>query len=46
MQTTIGAFGGEGNDDGNPLMAQNTSKSNRLVISSLNSPPFIAIELC
>ncbi|CAH1417441.1 unnamed protein product [Lactuca virosa] len=50
MQTAVGAFGGEGSGsgsgDGNPLMAQNTGKSNRPAISSLNSPPFIAVELC
>lgn len=49
MQTAVGAFGGEGSVDGNdvpPLMAENTGNSNRPAISSLNCPPFIAVELC
>ncbi|KAM0000133.1 hypothetical protein Hdeb2414_s0443g00894891 [Helianthus debilis subsp. tardiflorus] len=49
MQTTVGAFGGEASTDGvdmPPLMAENTSSSNRPAISSLNCPPFIAMELC
>ncbi|KAI3758420.1 hypothetical protein L6452_05981 [Arctium lappa] len=49
MQTAVGAFGGEGSADGNdvpPLMAENTGNSNRPAISSLNCPPFIAMELC
>ncbi|XP_024969436.1 phosphoglycerate mutase-like protein 1 [Cynara cardunculus var. scolymus] len=49
MQTAVGAFGGEGSADGNdvpPLMAKNTGNSNRPAISSLNCPPFIAVELC
>ncbi|KAL9172164.1 hypothetical protein ABFS82_03G027000 [Erythranthe guttata] len=47
MQTAVGVFGGEGYVDGiidvPPLMAENT---NRPPISSLNSPPFVAMELC
>ncbi|KAL4556524.1 hypothetical protein LXL04_039180 [Taraxacum kok-saghyz] len=47
MQTAVGAFGGEGGVDGiNPLMTENAGKSNRPSISSLNCPPFIAMELC
>ncbi|GKV26586.1 hypothetical protein SLEP1_g35858 [Rubroshorea leprosula] len=29
-----------------PLMAANAGNSGRAAISSLNSPPFIAVELC
>ncbi|MFS7949235.1 putative histidine phosphatase superfamily, clade-1 [Helianthus anomalus] len=49
MQTAVGAFGGEASVDGvdmPPLMAENTGSSNRPAISSLNCPPFIAMELC
>ncbi|KAI3751924.1 hypothetical protein L2E82_23018 [Cichorium intybus] len=46
MQTAVGAFGGEGSTDVPPLMAKNAGNSNRPAISSLNSPPFIAVELC
>ncbi|XP_071732337.1 phosphoglycerate mutase-like protein [Rutidosis leptorrhynchoides] len=50
MQTAAGAFGGESSTDGNdhvpPLMVANTGDSDRPAISSLNSPPFIASELC
>ncbi|KAL9172159.1 hypothetical protein ABFS82_03G026900 [Erythranthe guttata] len=49
MQTAVGVFGGEGYVDGidvPPLMAENTGDSNRPAISSLNSPPFVAMELC
>ncbi|KAJ0653408.1 putative histidine phosphatase superfamily [Helianthus annuus] len=49
MQTAVGAFGGEATAigiDGLPLMVENTGSSNRPTISSLNCPPFIAMELC
>ncbi|PIM97260.1 putative phosphoglycerate mutase [Handroanthus impetiginosus] len=49
MQTAVGVFGGEGYVDGidvPPLMAENTGNSNRPAISSLNCPPFLAMELC
>ncbi|KAK4560027.1 hypothetical protein RGQ29_008996 [Quercus rubra] len=49
MQTAVGVFGGEAYTDGinvPPLMAANTGKSGRPAISSLNSPPFVAVELC
>ncbi|KAI3465178.1 hypothetical protein Pfo_021841 [Paulownia fortunei] len=49
MQTAVGVFGGEGYADGidvPPLMAENTRNSSRPAISSLNSPPFVAMELC
>ncbi|KAK6940289.1 Histidine phosphatase superfamily, clade-1 [Dillenia turbinata] len=49
MQTAVGVFGGEGYSDGinvPPLMVKNVGKSQRAAISSLNCPPFIAVELC
>jgi broad specificity phosphatase PhoE len=49
MQTAVGVFGGEGYTDGidaPPLMVENAGESNRAAISSLNSPPFLAVELC
>ncbi|KAG6784369.1 hypothetical protein POTOM_010060 [Populus tomentosa] len=49
MQTAVGVFGGEGYTDGinaPPLMVENAGKSNHPAISSLHSPPFIAVELC
>ncbi|GMH16411.1 hypothetical protein Nepgr_018252 [Nepenthes gracilis] len=49
MQTAVGVFGGEGYTDGMtvlPLMVANAGNSNRSAISSLNSPPIIAVELC
>ncbi|XLU65412.1 hypothetical protein S245_024621 [Arachis hypogaea] len=49
MQTAAGVFGGEAHADGNkeaPLMTQNVGDSNHPAISSLNSPPFLAVELC
>ncbi|KAK6940286.1 Histidine phosphatase superfamily, clade-1 [Dillenia turbinata] len=49
MQTAVGVFGGEGYSDGinvPPLMVKNAGKSQRAAISSLNCPPFIAVELC
>ncbi|GMH03242.1 hypothetical protein Nepgr_005081 [Nepenthes gracilis] len=49
MQTAVGAFGGEGYIDGvdvTPLMVENACDSGRPAASSLNCPPFIAVELC
>ncbi|KAB5568788.1 hypothetical protein DKX38_002581 [Salix brachista] len=49
MQTAVGVFGGERYMDGinaPPLMVENAGKSNHPAISSLHSPPFIAVELC
>lgn len=49
MQTAVGVFGGEGFADGKkvpPLMVANAGKSDRSTISSLNCPPFVAVELC
>ncbi|KAF6149329.1 hypothetical protein GIB67_026185 [Kingdonia uniflora] len=49
MQTAVGVFGGEGYKDlmnVTPLMVENAGKSNRSAISSLYSPPFVAVELC
>lgn len=49
MQTAVGVFGGEGYADGieaPPLMVANAGESNHPAISSLNSPPFVAVELC
>uniref|UniRef100_A0A2P2MJN7 Phosphoglycerate mutase-like protein 1 n=1 Tax=Rhizophora mucronata TaxID=61149 RepID=A0A2P2MJN7_RHIMU len=49
LQTAVGAFGGEGYTDRMdmvPLMAANAGNSGRAAISSLNSPQFIAVELC
>ncbi|KAJ9166431.1 hypothetical protein P3X46_021189 [Hevea brasiliensis] len=49
MQTAVGVFGGEGYTDGieaPPLMVANAGESNRPAISSLNCPPFVAVELC
>ncbi|XLT43719.1 hypothetical protein HN873_036323 [Arachis hypogaea] len=49
MQTTIGGFGGKAYTDGitaPPLMNDNVGDSGRPAISSLNCPPFIAIEQC
>ncbi|KAK2981712.1 hypothetical protein RJ640_005964 [Escallonia rubra] len=49
MQTAVGVFGGEGYSDGidvPPLMVANAGNSSRAAISSLNCPPFIAVELC
>ena len=49
MQTAVGVFGGEGYTDGidvTPLMVANAGNSIRPAISSLNCPPFIAVELC
>ena len=49
MQTAVGAFGGEAYTDGievPPLMVANAGKSDHSEISSLNCPPFMAVELC
>lgn len=51
MQTAVGVFGGEPhkNDvvNGAPnLMVENAGNSGRPAISSLSSPPFMAVELC
>ncbi|XP_004136247.1 phosphoglycerate mutase-like protein 1 isoform X2 [Cucumis sativus] len=49
MQTAVGAFGGEVYSDDMhvpPLMVQNAGDSNCPAISSLNCPPFLAVELC
>ena len=49
MQTAAGVFGGGSYKDGidvPPLMVANVGDSDRPAISSLNSPPFLAVELC
>ncbi|XP_047327637.1 phosphoglycerate mutase-like protein [Impatiens glandulifera] len=52
MQTAVGVFGGGGGGGdyaagGNvPLMVENGGDSNRCAVSSLNCPPFLAVELC
>ncbi|GAV62956.1 His_Phos_1 domain-containing protein [Cephalotus follicularis] len=49
MQTAVGVFGGEGYTDEidvPPLMVADAGKSDHAAISSLNRPPFIAVELC
>uniref|UniRef100_A0A5B6ZBT5 Putative phosphoglycerate mutase-like protein 1 n=1 Tax=Davidia involucrata TaxID=16924 RepID=A0A5B6ZBT5_DAVIN len=49
MQTAVGVFGGEGYTDAidvSPLMVANAGNSGCPAISSLNCPPFIAVELC
>ncbi|KAI3870827.1 hypothetical protein MKX03_006811 [Papaver bracteatum] len=50
MQTAVGAFGSAGDSADEmavtPLMVANTGNSNRSAISSLNTPPFLAVELC
>jgi hypothetical protein len=52
MQTAVGVFGGEAYTDGvnvppgPPLMVANTGNSDHPAISSLNCPPFLAVELC
>ncbi|XP_019152877.1 PREDICTED: phosphoglycerate mutase-like protein 1 isoform X1 [Ipomoea nil] len=49
IQTAVGVFGGEGYADdiqGLPLMVTNAGNSSRPAISSLNCPPFLAMELC
>jgi len=49
MQTAVGVFGGEACTDETgvpPLMNNDVGDSGRPAISSLNAPPFIAVELC
>ncbi|WVZ83094.1 hypothetical protein U9M48_030274 [Paspalum notatum var. saurae] len=49
MQTAVGAFGGENYTDGEsalPLMVENAADSGRPAVSSLNCPPFLAVEAC
>ncbi|KAH7524810.1 hypothetical protein FEM48_Zijuj06G0158600 [Ziziphus jujuba var. spinosa] len=49
MQTAVGVFGGEAYTDGievTPLMVANAGNSDHSAISSLNCPPFVAVELC
>ncbi|XP_068656514.1 phosphoglycerate mutase-like protein 1 [Aristolochia californica] len=49
MQTAVGVFGGDGYVDGVdalPLMVANAGNSDRSAISSLNCPPFLAVETC
>lgn len=49
MQTAVGTFGGEGYKDGLNaplLMTAGAGNSDRPAISSLNCPPFIAVESC
>ncbi|KAG8368551.1 hypothetical protein BUALT_Bualt15G0057300 [Buddleja alternifolia] len=49
IQTAVGVFGGKGYTDGMntlPLMVANAGNSGRAAISSLNCPPFLAVELC
>ncbi|KAI3849490.1 hypothetical protein MKX03_019401 [Papaver bracteatum] len=49
MQTAVGVFGGGGYTDGMdilPLMVANAGNNDRSAYSSLNCPPFVAVELC
>ncbi|XXG56745.1 hypothetical protein AAC387_Pa03g4079 [Persea americana] len=49
MQTAVGVFGGGGHVDGvdaAPLMVENAGNSDRPAVSSLNCPPFLAVETC
>ncbi|XP_065869685.1 phosphoglycerate mutase-like protein 1 [Euphorbia lathyris] len=54
LQTAVGVFGGEEYEDrvddavpyAVPLMVANVGNNKRGAISSLNSPPFVAMELC
>lgn len=49
MQTAVGVFGGEAHTEGikePPLMMENVGHSDHPAVSSLNCPPFIAVELC
>ncbi|EPS67174.1 hypothetical protein M569_07602, partial [Genlisea aurea] len=49
MQTAVGVFGGDGYVNGADvpaLMVENSWSNDHPAISSLNSPPFVAMELC
>ncbi|KAM0863903.1 hypothetical protein ACQ4PT_044265 [Festuca glaucescens] len=49
MQTAVGVFGGGNYADGvsaSPLMVEGAGHSERPAISSLNCPPFLAVEAC
>ncbi|XP_066349418.1 phosphoglycerate mutase-like protein 1 isoform X2 [Miscanthus floridulus] len=49
MQTAVGVFGGEKYTDGvnaPPLMVETAGRSGRPAVSSLNCPPFVAVETC
>jgi len=49
MQTAVGVFGGGNYTDGasaSPLMVEGAGNSGRQAISSLNCPPFLAVEAC
>lgn len=49
LQTAVGVFGGgdyTNNTGVVPLMVANAGDSDRDAISSLNSPPIVAMELC
>ncbi|XP_066345167.1 phosphoglycerate mutase-like protein 1 [Miscanthus floridulus] len=49
MQTAVGVFGGESYSNGAgvpPLMVENAADSGRPAVSSLNCPPFLAVEAC
>ncbi|KAM0882530.1 hypothetical protein ACQ4PT_032231 [Festuca glaucescens] len=49
MQTAVGVFGGGNYTDGvsaSPLMVEGAGHSGRQAISSLNCPPFLALEAC
>nr|KYP54522.1 hypothetical protein KK1_000711 [Cajanus cajan] len=49
LQTAVGVFGGDGYTDKTdvlPLMVANAGNSSHAAISSLNSPPIVAVELC
>nr|BAJ96915.1 predicted protein [Hordeum vulgare subsp. vulgare] len=49
MQTAVGVFGGGNCTDGvsaPPLMVEGAENSGRQPISSLNCPPFLAVEAC
>ena len=49
MQTAVGVFGGGNYTDGvtaPPLMVEGAENSGRQAISSLNCPPFLAVEAC
>jgi hypothetical protein len=49
MQTAVGVFGRVNYTDGvsvPPLMVENAGHSGRPAVSSLNCPPFLAVETC